>query len=82
VTVFQCDHGVKISMDGRGRWMDNVFIARLWRSVKYEKIYHFEHAAVLALQTVLRKGTDRYNDRRTHETMGNLTPALVDRTAN
>jgi putative transposase len=43
------DLGVKISMDGRGRWMDNVFIERLWRSIKYEEIYLFEHSTVTVL---------------------------------
>ena len=40
------DLGVKISIDGRGRWMNNVFIERLWKSIKYEEIYLFEHATV------------------------------------
>jgi putative transposase len=73
--------GVKISMDGRGRWMDNVFIERLWRSVKYEEIYLFEHATVHALRAGLRKWFGRYNDWRPHETLGNLTPAVVYQTA-
>jgi putative transposase len=51
-------------MDGLGRWMDNVFIERLWRSVKYEEIYLFE----------------RYNTQRPHEGLGNLTPAVVSQT--
>jgi len=67
--------GVKISMDGRGRWMDNVFIERLWRSVKYEEIYLFEHATVPALRAGVGKWFIRYNDWRPHETLGNLTPA-------
>ena len=68
---------VKISMDGKGRWMDNVFIERLWRSVKYEEIYLFEHAAVPALRAGLEKWFDRYNEWRPHEALGNLTPAAV-----
>ena len=71
------DLGVKISMDGRGRWMDNVFIERLWRSVKYEEIYLFEHATVPALRGRLEKWFDRYNHWRPHEALGNLTPAVV-----
>ena len=71
------DLGVKISMDGRGRWMDNVFIERLWRSIKYEEIYLFEHATVTALRAGVRKWFLRYNDWRPHETLGNLTPAAV-----
>ena len=72
--------GVKISMDGRGRWMDNVFIERLWRSVKYEEIFLFEHATVPALRTGLTKWFARYNDWRPHEALGNLTPAVVYQT--
>ena len=69
--------GVKISMDGRGRWMDNVFIERLWRSVKYELIYLSEHATLPALRAGLLKWFDRYNDWRPHEALGNLTPTVV-----
>ena len=42
--------GVRVSMDGRGRWMDNVFIERLWRSVKYECIYLYGHTGLTALR--------------------------------
>ena len=70
------DLGVKISMDGRGRWMDNVFIERLWRSIKYEEIYLFEHSTVTALRAGVGKWFVRYNDWRPHEALGNLTPAV------
>ena len=69
--------GVKISMDGRGRWMDNVFIERLWRSVKYEEIFLFEHATVPDLRAGLAKWFIRYNDWRPHEALGNRTPAVA-----
>jgi putative transposase len=72
--------GVEISMDGRGRWMDNVFIERLWRSVKYEEIYLFEHSTLTALRAGLVKWFGRYNDWRPHEALGNLTPAMVYQT--
>jgi putative transposase len=72
--------GIKISMDGRGRWMDNVFIERLWRSVKYEEIYLFEHATVHALRDGLAKWFERYNTWRPHEALGNLTPTVVYQT--
>jgi putative transposase len=71
------DLGVKISMDGKGRWMDNVFIERLWRSVKYERIYLFEHGTLPALRGSLEEWFDRYNHWRPHEKLGNLTPAAV-----
>ena len=66
--------GIKISMDGKGRWMDNVFIERLWRSVKYEEIYLKEHATLTALRAGLREWFQRYNEWRPHHSLGNLTP--------
>jgi len=72
--------GVKISMDGRGRWMDNVFIERLWRSAKYEEIYLKEHATLPALYAGLEAWFARYNDWRPHQSHGNLTPAVIYQT--
>lgn len=69
--------GVEISMDGKGRWMDNVFIERLWRSVKYEEIYLFEHTTVIDLCGGLKKWFERYNTWRPHESLGNHTPSVV-----
>jgi putative transposase len=71
--------GVKISMDGRGRWMDNVFIERLWRSIKYEDIYLHEYANVALLEIGTGKWFDRYNRWRPHAALGNLTPIAVYR---
>lgn len=71
------DLGVRISMDGRGRWMDNVFIERLWRSVKYEDIYLREYATLPALFAGLKRWFERYNTWRPHEALGNLTPDTV-----
>ena len=68
---------IKISMDGKGRWMDNVFIERLWRSVKYEEIYLFEHTDIHQLREGLSKWFARYNDWRPHAALGNTTPAKV-----
>jgi putative transposase len=64
-------------MGGKGRWMDNVFIERLWRSVKYEEIYLFEHATVIELCAGLEKWFESYNTWRPHETLGNQTPAVA-----
>jgi putative transposase len=69
--------GVKISMDGRGRWMDNVFIERLWRSVKYEEVYLHEHGTIPELINGLAHWFDRYNSWRPHQALGNLTPDKV-----
>jgi putative transposase len=71
------DLGVKISMDGKGCWMDNVFIERLWRSVKYERIYLFEHGTLPTLRESLEEWFGHYNNWRLHEKLGNLTPAVV-----
>lgn len=66
--------GVRISMDGRGRWMDIIFIERLWRSVKYERVYLFEHSTVPELRTSLDEWFVRYNHWRPHQHLDNLTP--------
>jgi putative transposase len=71
--------GVQISMDGRGRWMDNVFIERLWRSIKYEEIYLREHATVDALERGVDRWMKQYNTWRPHQTLGNKTPGEVYR---
>lgn len=73
--------GVQISMDGRGRWMDNVFIERLWRSLKYEEIYVKEHATLHALEAGLERWFGHYNGWRPHQALGNLTPEQVHRPA-
>lgn len=71
------DLGIQISMDGKGRWMDNVFIERLWRSVKYEEIYLHDHHTIPALERGLRDWFERYNDWRPHAALGNQTPREV-----
>jgi len=69
--------GVAISMDGRGRWLDNVFVERLWRTVKYEYIYLHEHATPRALEAGLVGYFPFYNDERLHAALDYLTPAAV-----
>jgi len=71
------DLGIKISMDGKGRWMDNVFIERLWRSVKYEHIYLFEHPTIIELCAGLEEWFERYNHWRPHEANAGETPAMI-----
>lgn len=71
--------GVKISMDGRGRWMDNVFIERLWRSIKYEDIYLKAYATVAELEQGVERWMKHYNTWRPHQELGNSTPAEVYR---
>jgi len=66
--------GVKISMDGRGRWMDNVFVERLWRSLKYECVYLHAFETGSELQAGLSQWIGYYNARRPHSTLGGRTP--------
>lgn len=71
--------GVRVSMDGRGRWVDNVFVERLWRSVKYEDVYLKCYAAVPELRGGLRRYFGFYNAQRPHQALGYRTPAQVYR---
>ncbi len=65
---------VRISMDGRGRWMDHVFIERLWRSLKYECIYLHAFETGSELRAGLAKWIGYYNVRRPHSTLAGRTP--------
>jgi len=67
--------GVEVSMDGRGRWMDNRFIERLWRSVKYEDIYLNDYGDGLSANRGLRSWFEDYNRVRPHQGLDNATPA-------
>ncbi len=69
--------GIRISMDGRGRWMDNVFIERLWRSLKYEDIYLKGYADGREARTGIGGWIAFYNGRRPHQALGNRTPMAV-----
>src|SRR6185437_514475 len=66
--------GVQISMDGKGRWIDNVFIERLWRSVKYENIYLRAYEDGTQLRRGLTEYFDFYNTQRTHQALDYQTP--------
>jgi putative transposase len=69
--------GVNVSMDGRGRWLDNRFIERLWRSAKYEDIYLQDYGDGLAAGRGLGRWFDGYNQERPHQALGYATPAEV-----
>ena len=71
------DRGCKLSMDGRGAWRDNVFVERLWRSVKYERVYLKGRPtdAVSAARADIADYLDWYNARRPHSSVERLTPA-------
>lgn len=69
--------GSRVSMDGRGRALDNVFVERLWRSVKYEDIYLREYDTVTSLHDGLNRYFSFYNHERLHQSLGYMTPAEV-----
>jgi putative transposase len=69
------DADIRISMDGRGRWMDNVFIERLWRSLKYEAVYLHELTDGFVTQRVIGEWIDFYNTERPHSALAGQTPA-------
>ena len=69
--------GSRISMDGRGRCMDNIFTERLWRSVKYEEVYLSEYATPLDARQGLSRYLSFYNEGRPHQALGYRTPAQV-----
>jgi putative transposase len=69
------DAGIKISMDGRGRCLDNVFVERLWRSLKYEEVYLYAYDSVLAARAGIARYFRFFNDERPHEALGYQTPS-------
>jgi putative transposase len=70
-------HGIQTSMDGRGRWMDNVFIERLWKSVKYEDVYLKAYDSIATARKELANWFTRYNMRRRHQGLDEKTPDEV-----
>ena len=74
-------HGIAISMDGRGRALDNIFVERLWRSVKHQDVYLKGYVNMPGLQLGLTEYFEFYNTERPHQSLGNLTPIQVYQTA-
>ena len=70
-------HGIAISMDGKGRWVDNVFVERLWRSVKYEDVYLRAYETPTELRSGLARYFEFYNTRRRHTALDRRTPDAV-----
>ena len=68
------DHGIRISMDGRGCWRDNVFVERLWRSIKYEEVYLHAYDAVAEAKAGIERYLTLYNTRRPHSSLADRTP--------
>jgi putative transposase len=73
--------GVAVSMDGKGRCLDNVFVERLWRSVKYENVYLYRYETVPELEVGLRLYFRYYNEERLHQSLDYSTPGTVYRRA-
>ena len=70
-------HQVEISMDGRGRALDNIFVERLWRTVKYENVYLYDYQTPLEAYRGLDQYFKFYNEERIHQSLDYLTPAKV-----
>jgi putative transposase len=68
---------VRISMDGKGRFLDNIFIERLWRSLKYEEVYIKEHGSVAEARQGIGGWLGFYNEKRPHQALGYRTPRVV-----
>ena len=76
-TQLLLDKNIKISMDGKGRALDNIFVERLWRSVKYEAVYLNQWETVQEARHGLRQYFDFYNHQRLHQSLGYRTPWTV-----
>jgi putative transposase len=66
--------GCKLSMDGRGAWRDNVFVERLWRTIKYEHVYKHAYASVADARSLIARHIDWYNTQRPHSSLEDQTP--------
>ena len=73
-TGLLADNGIAISMDGKGAWRDNVFVERLWRSVKYEEVYLRAYDSVAEARASIGRYLDFYNRKRPHSSLGARTP--------
>lgn len=76
-TSILLSNNVTISMDGKGRWTDNIFIERLWKSIKYEDVYLHSYSTMAQLRTGLAEYFKFYNEKRWHHTFDRKTPAMV-----
>ncbi len=68
------DHGIRIGMDGKGCWRDNIFVERLWRSLTYEEVYLHTYDSVTAAKAGLGRYLTLYNTRRPHSSLDDRTP--------
>jgi putative transposase len=71
------ENGIRISMDGKGCWRDNVFVERLWRTIKYEEVYLKAYDSMSAAKASLSRYIDFYNNRRPHQSLDSQTPDAI-----
>jgi putative transposase len=71
------EHGIQISMDGKGCWRDNVFVERLWRTVKYEHVYLYAYGSMNEAREHLKVYLEFYNGKRPHRSLDSRTPDEV-----
>ena len=71
------EKGIAISMDGKGRWRDNVFVERIWKSIKYEEVYLHAYASVAEARNSIGRYIEFYNSTRPHSSLKALTPNQV-----
>lgn len=76
-TNILASHNVRISMDGRGRYADNIFVERLWRTIKQEEVYLREYSSPIEAIVSIRKYMIFYNGKRPHQSLGYRTPYEV-----
>ncbi len=68
------ENGIAISMDGRNCWRDNVFVERLWKSIKYDEVYLHAYETVSAARGGIARYIDFYNSRRPHSSLDGMKP--------
>jgi putative transposase len=71
------EEGIKISMDGKGRWRDNVFVERIWKSIKYEEVYLHAYESVQQARESIGRYLEFYNSVRPHSSLDGFTPDQV-----
>jgi putative transposase len=76
-TGFLKEHNIRISMDGKGCWRDNVFVERLWRTIKYEHVYLYAYGSMKEAKERLNEYLEFYNGKRPHQSLDGRTPDTV-----
>ena len=77
LAILRAHESIRISMDGRGRCQDNIFVERLWRSLKYECVYLHAWETGSQAKAAIKKWMDFYNQKRPHSALGGKPPAVI-----